>query len=225
MNSSTMAFVDDAVADELRPYRVLRQTSGGLGRLGCGIVAVVRIRGASVSAAVGLFSGLAALRSIRRYPDELSGMMPAALGITLCGVEFAVGVALHSISYATEVPDGYYRISFADLQPSPGRADLPIPPDAAQLNGKRVFVKGYLYPDGQQDNIKRFVLVPDMGTCCFGGQPKLTDMIEVTLRDPLRTEFARKKRKLGGILKVDMALKPVSGLGGVYYQLTADYLQ
>jgi len=50
-------------------------------------------------------------------------------------------------------------------------------------------------------------------------------MIEVTLKDPLRTEFARRKRRLGGVLQVDTALKPVTGLGGVYYQLAADYLK
>jgi hypothetical protein len=129
------------------------------------------------------------------------------------------------VTYATEVPSGYTRISFADLQPQPRFANMPIPPDALKLNGRQIFVKGYLYPDGQQNNIKRFVLVPDMGTCCFGGQPKLTDMIEVTLVDPLRVEFARRKRALGGVFKVDTNLKPVTGLGGVYYQLTADHLR
>jgi len=88
-----------------------------------------------------------------------------------------------------------------------------------------VFIKGYVYPDGQQYNIKRFILIPDMGTCCFGGQPKLTDMVEVTLRDPLRTVFERRKRRLAGTLSVDLRLKPVSGLGGVYYRLDAEYVR
>ena len=62
-----------------------------------------------------------------------------------------------------------------------------------------------------------------MGTCCFGGQPKLTDMIEVTLDEPLRIEYSMRKRKLAGIFKVDTQLKAIDGLGGVYYQLQANH--
>jgi hypothetical protein len=64
-----------------------------------------------------------------------------------------------------------------------------------------------------------------MGTCCFGGQPKLTDMIQVTLADPLRIKYSYQRRKLAGVLKVDRRLKPISGLKGVYYQLEADYVK
>ena len=64
-----------------------------------------------------------------------------------------------------------------------------------------------------------------MKTCCFGGQPKLTDMIEVTLRDPRRVNFSYARRRLAGILKVDPRLKPISGLQGVYYQLDADHVK
>jgi hypothetical protein len=64
-----------------------------------------------------------------------------------------------------------------------------------------------------------------MGTCCFGGQPALTDMIEVTLREPKRIRFSYKRRSLGGVLKVDPTLKEISGLTGVYFQLDADYVR
>ena len=50
-------------------------------------------------------------------------------------------------------------------------------------------------------------------------------MIEVTLQEPLRVDFSYRKRKLGGTLKVDSKLKPVSGVNGVYYQLDVDYLK
>ena len=146
------------------------------------------------------------------------GKVAAVLGSGLCGAILIGGLTVDWLAYATEVPDGYQRISFANLQRFPSTPNRPYHPEALKLNGQRIFVKGYLYPDGQQDDVKHFVLVPDMGTCCFGGQPKLTDMIEVTLEDPLRAEFARRKRRLGGILTVDTAvLKPVSGLGGVYF--------
>jgi hypothetical protein len=135
------------------------------------------------------------------------------------------GIALHATVYALEVPEGYQRISFYELQPSEDRPDLPVPPKALDLNGQKVFVKGFVYPDGQQSNIQRFVLVPDRGTCCFGGQPKLTDMIEVTVVTKDRLRYSLQMRKLAGTLHVDTRLKPVDGLGGVYYRLDADYVR
>jgi hypothetical protein len=174
---------------------------------------------------IGAVLALVARGRIRRYPDELTGRGLAAVSLLLNGLVAASSIAFHAGTYLTEVPPGYVRISFADLQPTKDAPHLPVPPAAVKLDGQRVFVKGYLYPDGQQYNIKRFVLIPDMGTCCFGGQPKLTDMIEVTLQDPLRVVFARRMRRLGGVLHVDTRLKPVSGLGGVYYQLDADYVR
>jgi hypothetical protein len=50
-------------------------------------------------------------------------------------------------------------------------------------------------------------------------------MVEVTLRDPLRTVFELRKRRLAGTLAVDTRLKPVSGVGGVYYRLDAEYVR
>jgi hypothetical protein len=132
-----------------------------------------------------------------------------------------VGACYHSFVYATELPPDHVRISFADLQPDERYPQLPIPPSAIDLDGKKVFIKGYVHPENSRRNIKQFVLVPDMGTCCFGGQPKLTDMIEVTLQDPLRIDYSFARRSLSGTLRVSTEKKPVSGLDGVYYQLDA----
>lgn len=216
--------VQDA-EDLYRPYRALSKAAVSsfiLGLLGLTALMTPLL---IVLPLVGIGLGVAALRSIRAYPDELSGRGLAWTAIVLNGLMAFVATGVHAMIYATEVPPGCIRTSFAELQPSKQTPDSPVPPRAKELDGKRVFIKGYVYPDGQQYNIKRFVMVPDMGTCCFGGQPKLTDMVEVTLQDPLRVEFARRKRKLAGVFRVDEQLKPVSGLGGVYYQLDADYVR
>jgi hypothetical protein len=174
---------------------------------------------------VGICVGLLSLAQLRRYPAELSGRPAAVIGLALSLLLLVGGGGMHAVVYATEVPEGFQRISFADLQPVSAAPHLPVSPKALELNDEKVFIKGYLYPDGQRDNIKRFILIPDLGTCCFGGQPKLTDMVEVTLRDPLRTVFELRKRRLAGTLTVDTRLKPVSGLGGVYYRLDAEYVR
>jgi hypothetical protein len=170
----------------------------------------------------GMVCAIVAMRRIARRPLELSGRGLAVGSLVLSAITFIGGVALHSVVYATEVPHGYRRISFAELQPDPQHPELPIPPSANELDGEQVFVKGYIYPDGQKSGIKRFILIPDLGTCCFGGQPALTDMIEVTLNDPMRTRYNMQRRRVTGVLKVDHRKKPVSGVDGVYYQMHAD---
>ena len=171
----------------------------------------------------GLIFSIIALKRIKHRPLELTGTPLAAAGLVMSSVVLVGGAILHTVVYITEVPEGYQRISFFDLQPDE-RSIEPIPDTAVNLDGQRIFIKGYVYPGDQRRDLRQFVLVPDMGTCCFGGNPALTDMVEVTLKDPLRVDFSYRKRRLGGILHVDSTLKPISGLKGVYYQLDADFL-
>jgi hypothetical protein len=219
------ATVDSAREEGFEPYRAISKSA--VISFGLGLLSILGWYAAPllVLAVVAAILGISGYRSVVRYPNELTGKTLALVGALLGISLFIGGIAKHSYVYATEVPDGYLRISFADLQPDKNDLRMPVPPEALELNGKKIFVKGYLYPDGQQYNIKRFVLVPDLGTCCFGGQPKLTDMIEVTLEEPLQTAYNMSKRKLAGELKVDMSLKPVSGVNGVYYQLKANHLR
>ena len=104
--------------------------------------------------------------------------------------------------------------------------NLPRLPE--ELDGKRIFIKGYVHPSvASMGRIKKFILVPDMGTCCFGGQPKrLTDMIEVTLIHSKGIRYSTRKRKLGGIFHIHYNLHQVTGgLQGGFYELTADYVK
>ena len=224
MSSASTVSLDEPLAEGYEPYRAI--SKGAILSLVLGLLSLTALSmpALAILPLVGFILGWNAYRTIRRYPAELSGKGLAALGTTLCGVLFVSSVTWHSVTYATEVPDGYQRVDFADLQPVPQHPELPVSPAALALNGKKVFIKGYIYPDGRQTNIQKFVLVPDMGTCCFGGQPKLTHMLEVTLADPHRVKYSLRKRKLAGEFLVDTSLKPVSGLGGVFFQLKADYV-
>jgi hypothetical protein len=173
----------------------------------------------------GALFGVVALINIRRFPLELTGKTLAWIGLVTCLLLLVSATALHVYVYVTEVPEGYQPIGFSQLQP-PSDRPAAIPAEALELDGKRVFVKGYVHPGvASQGDIQEFILVPDMGTCCFGGQPKVTDMITVTLRAPLRTRYNQRIRKLGGVLRVSNQVKPVAGgLNGGVYELDADYL-
>jgi len=211
--------------EDIQPYRALSKSAVFCLVLGLLSFTALMAPVLLVLPALCILLGIVALGKLRRYPAELSGRPAAWIGLVLGGLLLVGGMAVHAVAYATEVPEGFQRISFDDLQPVPQAPHLPVSPKALELNGQKVFIKGYLYPDGQQSNIKRFILIPDLGTCCFGGQPKLTDMVEVTLREPLRTVFELRKRRLAGTLLVDTRLKPVSGVNGVYYRLDAEYVR
>ncbi len=174
----------------------------------------------------GILIGAYSLFTIRRRRDELLGYNLARIGLAMSVAIFGFGSVANAYAYATEVPDGYTRISFAELQPDPATPQFPIPASALKLDGQPIFIKGYVHPGvDRRRGIKQFILVPDMKTCCFGGQPKLTDMIEVTLKDPNRIDYSFARRKLAGTLRVSPYKKQVAGLDGVYYQLEADYVR
>ncbi|MFO0821485.1 MAG: DUF3299 domain-containing protein [Pirellulales bacterium] len=174
----------------------------------------------------GLVSGVVALRSIRLYPDELTGKMPAIIGAALSALLLIGSSTLHATVYLTEVPEGFERRSFDELQPDRQRPDLSIPPSAMEWQGKRVFIKGYVHPGVQgMGPVDKFVLVPDMGTCCFGGQPKLTDMIEVKLVNGASISYSMRKRALAGTFEIDPNIVAPDGSQGACYKLIAEYVK
>lgn len=174
-----------------------------------------------------LVLGLMARSAIKRYPDELVGAKPATIAI-IGSIVIAVGcVGFHTYIRLTEVPDGYRRISWGELQPASNQSVAMVSPVAKELEGEQIFIKGYVYPNEEQTNLRAFILVRDKGTCCFGGTPKPTDMIYVKLEGDLRINYSWRQRKLGGIFSLDeVANRRVGKLDQIgLYRLTADHLQ
>jgi hypothetical protein len=169
----------------------------------------------------GVALGIYAWRMVVRRRDELTGVGLAQAGLALSVLFLIAGPARLTYESITEVPPGYDPISYSQLQPDPDVPGEIIPPSVQQLEGKRVFIKGYIFPTEQT---KQFLLVRDQGTCCFGGNPKLTDRIQVTLVDPLRLVYKPCLYKVAGTFHVSPA-QAVGGLGGVYYHLQADHLE
>ncbi|MHC4875705.1 MAG: hypothetical protein ACYTGL_04350 [Planctomycetota bacterium] len=136
---------------------------------------------------IGVMIALLALRTIRSASGELSGKLIAQAGLVLCVVSLAAGTSWHSYAYATEVPEGYRRISFVRDIAKKGFVHRDgvdaYHDDVKALDGQKVFIKGYMYPDGRIEGIRNFIFCKDSGDCCFGGSPALTDMIEVVVAE------------------------------------------
>ncbi|MCE9546269.1 MAG: DUF3299 domain-containing protein [Planctomycetia bacterium] len=175
---------------------------------------------------LGVLSGMLALRQIRLRASELAGRGLAWAGIGLSLVCLAAGWSYATYDYLTKVPPGYTEISYAQLQPEEGVRGQVVPPLAKELEGKRVFIEGYVFPGSSKTRgIKQFLLVRDRGTCCFGGNPKITDRVQVTLKDPLSLTFNTGVNRVGCIFHISPANNAIDAGGDVYYHLDADYLQ
>ena len=167
---------------------------------------------------IGMVLGSVALRDIARRPLELTGRPLAIAAMTASALALVGGLAYQSVVYATELPPGFARLSYAELQPADGDPADAVPDAALALDGRDVLLKGYMYPGKQQQGIVQFLLVRDQGDCCFGGNPKITDRVLVHLADPAGIEFSPRLKKIAGRFHV----RPVGTdalAGGVLYHL------
>ena len=147
---------------------------------------------------VGIVLSLRSLAAIRQPPEQYTGRTLARLGLVLSLVFLIGGVSYGGYMYATEVPDGYSRISFGEMKPDElqERSGLKVPPDISALEGKRIFIKGYIRPDSftVPQGINEFLLVRDNNTCCFGDLSKIKYHDQILVNDGGRSSrrlFAR----------------------------------
>ena len=225
-STSTERFVSTE-ADRYEQYRTL--SFSAIVALVFGVISIPTALAASLNPLLlifpffGMLIGGYSVTRLRRRTDEFTGLGLAKAGLMLSTILLFAGAGYASFVYVTEVPEGFQRISFSDLQPDPRYPNLRYSPLAEELSGKKVFVKGYVYPDDQLGDIKQFILVPDFGACCFGGQPKITDMVRVTLDDPHRVKYSLMRRSLAGEFQLGYAT--AEKVGDVLYHLDASYVK
>ena len=212
-------------ASEYEQYRALSLPAVLSLMLGVLSLPSIAIAGLLFLPAIGLIIGLVTVRRLTDRTAEFSGRGLAVVGSILSLVCLVAGVGMATFTYATEVPEGYRRITIDDLQKDENRPELPFRESALQLDGQRIFVKGYVLSNEKRSEMTSFILVPDLGTCCFGGQPKLNDMIEVKLKPPMKTSFSYFRRKIAGTLTVDPRFKRADGVDGGHFKLEAEYLR
>jgi hypothetical protein len=163
--------------------------------------------------------GFVALRKIRAQPNEFTGRGVALGGIVIAALFWLGGFGYLTYKRAAEVPTGYAPIDYSLLQPGPNDPPNFIPPEAKALEGKKVFIKGYVYPGLRSEGITQFLLVRDNGTCCFGGNPKITDRIQVQLSDQKGFNYTRSVFPIAGIFHVTPPSQAVDANGIVFYHL------
>lgn len=174
---------------------------------------------------IGSLVAMFAWRQVARSPQYYSGGMAAKI-VCFVLVSMTVGAtSLHAYSFATEVPEGFERVSFAsDISEKGFVVDggrMGLHPDVQKLTDKPLFLKGYMYPTKQSHDIEAFVLCKDSGDCCFGGQPKVTDMIFVEMAKGQMVNHRSGLVAVAGTFKASPMLDP-TGLNPVY-KLECDF--
>ncbi len=168
---------------------------------------------------VGMATGVIALWQIRRSAGEFGGKLVAWLGMTLSVLLVIGASSYHAYAYVTELPEGYERVSFNEMSKHvPVYADgkLSVAPEVAALDGKPIYIKGYMFPTKKTRDLTEFVLVKDTGQCCFGGQPKVTDMIVVKFEDGMTVHHREQQLVgVGGVFHANTFAES-AGLSAIY---------
>lgn len=132
-------------------------------------------------------------------PTEEKPAAPAET--TSASTNDAAAAAQGSRTFKVEGPEGAIRVSFDDvdllkvmnLDPVPADAPERLPKWLKALDGKRIRVRGFMYPPFQDTDIRGFVLARDNQICCFGRTPKEYDLIDIFLRNGVSTHYIQNR--------------------------------
>lgn len=218
---------DSRIVQQHEQYRTVSKAA-----VVCIVFAVMAILAFAFPAAVimpflSICFGISALISFKRFPNELTGKTAARIGTAVSTIILVAAVSMHAYIYATEVPEGYRRISFYDLKPD-RRTQLEFAEKAEDFEGEMVFVKGYVRPGLKKNRLKKFILVGDFGSCCFGGNPEITDVVAVSIKnEDDYVNYGYRLRRVGGEFKLHRRPKMVreKDLPKVLYEIEADYIK
>ena len=115
-------------------------------------------------------------------------------------------------NFAPEGPNGPLRVKYDDLDLLLVLNMDPVPLDAVDhfpgwlkaLEGKKVRIRGFMYPPPRQDGITFFQLARDNEICCFGRDPKVYDLIAVEMAKGTSTSYiANRPFDVVGVFHID----------------------
>ena len=151
---------------------------------------------------LGLIIGWLALQKIFTTQKEITGFKLAVLGMTLSLIFGIVGMSWHYWSYHNLTPGGYIHVEFSDLAADPKTGK--IPDRILELDGKNVFVPGYMFPTPNMSGITEFALVRTLQRSKFDtATPDPTEMINVRMISGQKLNYRTDLVKIGGILRVN----------------------
>lgn len=142
--------------------------------------------------------------SLKSYNVTKSSAAPAAVAAGYKAVAFDY-LGKFRIPMQKQMMHDYYRLQ-AHLPPE---LEFTIPKDILALNGQNVEVTGYMLPmeDPVKNKVRKFILLRNPVTCCFGCANQLNEFIEVAMQNGKKAPVSdmpitvRGKMAVGGVFE------------------------
>jgi hypothetical protein len=142
------------------------------------------------------------------------------------------GVAQTAEKSAAPAPaadaSGYLESTFDDIKFEMEKTDKfeasMLSPKVAALFGKRIRIRGYMYPTLRKRGLTEFVLVRDNLECCFGPGAALFDCIVVRMAPGKTAEYSIRPIAVEGTFRFEELSGP-DGRPLAIYQMVGDAVQ
>jgi hypothetical protein len=99
-------------------------------------------------------------------------------------------------------PPGYEVVTWKTIGGFEYTEGMKLPDDVLALHGKKVAVAGYMMTFSEVENIRHFLLVESLWSCCFGVPPNVNQVYEVKIAGPRGVEYSSLPVMLLGTLEV-----------------------
>jgi hypothetical protein len=98
-----------------------------------------------------------------------------------------------------------------------------MPKRIKELSGKKVLMTGFMLPIDEVQNIKEFLLVKSLWSCCYGQPPDIHGIVRVVMPKGKTTDYFFDPLKVVGTFKVEATV--MDGYCVDIYQLHVDSLE
>lgn len=98
-----------------------------------------------------------------------------------------------------------------------------MPKRVKKLSGKKVLMTGFMLPIDEVQNIKEFLLVESLWSCCYGQPPDIHGIVRVVMPKKKTTDYFFDPLKLVGTFKVEATM--MDGYCVDIYQLHCETLE
>ena len=95
-------------------------------------------------------------------------------------------------------------VTFDEIESWPYEDGLKgMPKRIKELDGKRVMMTGFMLPIDEVQNIREFLLVQSLWSCCYGQPPDINGIVRVVMPGKKRTDYFFDPLKIIGTFKVE----------------------
>jgi hypothetical protein len=82
-----------------------------------------------------------------------------------------------------------------------------MPKSVQELDGKNVLMTGFMLPIDEVENIKQFLLVQSLWSCCYGQPPDINGIVRVVMKGKKRLDYEFEPIKIIGKFKVKATIE------------------